>query len=253
MAKRDVNQRYFLKETPEQKILRLTRKAERDRRHKLDTQLQFLHKDVLARAGIEVCEVDGVTEVRVPWEIPENETDEETTERYNKQENLILELISKETKEQSEYRKRLIQKNQPSKKPRNETEQQRQLRLERAKMSTRLRRERETPDERVHRLQEQRLRTQRNREQRNFDAATGVATPRRTRKGELRKVKEENVRDADEGMEDEEDEDGLLLAQNDELIEEDDGVDEEDGVSQCSSSSAAVQKGIEYVEVRGEE
>lgn len=156
-GKREINRRYFDNETPEQKQMRLFKKAQREKRARLDSQLQSIHPDLLATKGIEVVRfpTGGTVEMRVPWSVPEDETEEEQEARYQYQENVIQELLALETPDMTQLRQHQyrVMNQRPSKARRQETEEQRVLRLERAKEQTRLRRLRETPDQRVQRLQ----------------------------------------------------------------------------------------------------
>lgn len=155
-GKREINRRYFDNETPEQKQMRLLKKAQREKRARLDSQLQSIHPDLLATKGIEVVRFPtGMVEMRVPWEVPEDETEAEQETRYRYQEQVIQELIAQETPDMTQLRQHQyrVMNQRPVKPRRQETEEQRVLRLERAKEQTRLRRLRETPDQRVQRLQ----------------------------------------------------------------------------------------------------
>lgn len=164
--------RYFDKETPEQRSARLARKSARERRTRLDNQLQCFHPDHLASVGIDVVHCSsGDVEMRVPWPVPPDETEEETQARYDYQEQVIKDLIGSETKEMTKYRHEKYRSMYSLvKRPvRPESEEARQRRLERAKEQTRIRRQNETPEQRVNRLEEQRRRTQRNRERKSLE------------------------------------------------------------------------------------
>lgn len=109
--------------------------------------------------------------MRVPWPVPPDETEEETQARYDYQEQVLNGLIATETKEMTNYRQEKYRSMTAGTKRsvRVESEEARKRRLERAKEQTRLRRLKETPDQRVYRLEEQRRRTQRNRERRSME------------------------------------------------------------------------------------
>lgn len=193
--KKEINRRYFSKEAPEQKQLRLMRKADRDKRNRLDLQLQFFHPDMLAEHGIEVLHNDDTVEIRVPWEVPPDETEEEQRLRYEMQEQVINDMIALETPAMEDYRKRAARAvRKPTARPRFETEEMRLARLSRQKELSRLRRQNETPQERIKRLDMQRIRTQRNRDQRNFRLANTQQQQPKTGKRQSRtkgQVKEE--------------------------------------------------------------
>lgn len=147
--------------------MRLAKKYERERRLRLDKQLQCLHPDLLASAGIEIISQDsGTVEMRVPWAVPVDETDQERAARYDRQEEVIKDLLQRETPEMHEYRQRVLQSFSKPQKQRKETPDERRRRLERSKLSTRIRRLNETAEQKELRLERQRVRTQKNRERR---------------------------------------------------------------------------------------
>ena len=130
--------------------------------------MQCIHPDLLATAGINVVHKADVVEVQVPWRVSENESETERNDRYQNQEAVIQDLLSKETPEMVAYRQEQM-RDLPgrARRKKNETEEQRRERLERSKNLARKRRAKETPEEKLIRLEKQRARTQRNRESRN--------------------------------------------------------------------------------------
>lgn len=172
--------------------MRLARKANRDRRNRLDMMLQAFHPDLLDQAGIEVLQLDsGLVEMRVPWAVPPDETEEQRERRYDYQESVIRELQKLETPAKREFRLEQSKAIQKPQWPRRESEAQRQRRLERCRDTTRKRRMEETPEQRERRLEMQRVRTRRNRELKA--EARDAAEFGRRRKVKVEEIKQEVV------------------------------------------------------------
>lgn len=222
--------RYFNRESAERREIRLRKKAERDRRNKLDMQLQQFHPDLLAKAGIDIVRHDsGTVELRVPWAVPSNETEEQQKARYDHQEKVIKRLKEMETPDQVFYRR--TQTGRPtsarSLAPRTETEEARARRLERAKMWTRNRRNNETPEERVRRLQEQRLRTQRNRERKSNETMIPDTRYQMVRDSDVVVVYDYGLDEAEYIEEKIEDEEEGVIWEGEEVVSEEVVVEEE--------------------------
>lgn len=142
------------------------KKSVREKRQRLDILLQSFHPDLLATVNIQIIKSEsGGVEMRVPWALPPDETEEEVALRYYNQEVVINKLIASETPEMKQHRTLQVRAVKGPRKSRTETAADRLQRMQRQREQTRLRRLNESAEQRLARLEAQRLRTQKMRDE----------------------------------------------------------------------------------------